>query len=251
MVQPAPLTSVHNPTVKFLRSLTQKRHRQESGLFVAEGAEMLARARSLGWVPEMIVSVEPFAGWGGVKVTPVSDKVMAALSAQANPPGVLATFAQRWTETAAPTGTWIALEDIRDPGNLGTIIRTADAGGAAGIILVGACCDPFAPDCVRATTGSIFAVPLARLSQADMLAMMTGWPGETVATAMAGESDYRRAYRTPALLCMGSESSGLSRVLSDACGAKVRIPMKPGVESLNVAAATALMLYEINRAGLV
>jgi TrmH family RNA methyltransferase len=250
MVQPAPLASVHNPTVKFLRSLAQKKHRQEAGLFVAEGADMLARAKALGWVPEMILSVAAFEGWAGVKTTPVSDKVMAALSAQSNPPGVLATFAQRWTEDVTPGGTWIALENIRDPGNLGTIMRTADAGGAAGIILVEDCVDPFAPECVRASTGSVFAVPLARLSLAAMVDLMQAWPGEKVATSMAGDSDFRRAYRAPALLCMGSESAGLSRVLSEACGVKVRIPMKPGVESLNVATATALMLYEINRGAL-
>lgn len=247
MVQLAPLSSVHNPTVKFVRSLAQKKHRQEAGLFMAEGPDMLARAKAQGWVPEMILSTGPFAAWGGAKVTPVTDKVMAALSAQANPPGVVATFAQRWSEAVAATGTWIALEDIRDPGNLGTIIRTADAGGAAGVILVGDCVDPFSPECVRASTGSIFAMPLARLSLAAMVDVMQSWPGETVATAMDGESDFRRMYRAPALLFMGSEANGLSRVLSNACAAKVRIPMKEGVESLNVATATALMLYEVNR----
>jgi RNA methyltransferase, TrmH family len=171
--------------------------------------------------------------------------LMAELSGQNNPLSVLATFRQRYQPHPGKDGVWLALEEIRDPGNLGTIIRTADAAGASGIILVGDCCDPYAPECVRATTGSIFAVPLVRMPQKQFAEFAKGWPGETVATVMGAKTDYRRNYKAPALLVLGSESRGLTPEVAAACSTKVSIPMRRGVESLNVATAAALMLYVV------
>jgi RNA methyltransferase, TrmH family len=241
------ITSLQNPTVKLIRSLAQKKHRQETGLFAAEGRYMLARARSEGWIPVTVAAMKPEEEWNSAKGLTVSSQVMAALSGQENANDIVGVFAQRYVETIARDGLWIALEEIRDPGNLGTIIRTADAAGAKGIALIGQCCDPYSPEAVRATTGSIFAVPIVKHERGAFIANMKSWPGDIVATAMNANEDFRRTYRAPAMLLMGSEGSGLSRELSAIATVRVRIPMVPGPESLNVATAAALMLYEIAR----
>jgi TrmH family RNA methyltransferase len=238
------VTSPQNPTIKMIRSLSDKKHRQDQGLFVAEGEKVLGRARDEGWEPAYLLSTDQPAPWGKAALLRVDDRVMASVSSQKNPPSEIGVFNQRWADRVVPKGVWVALEDMRDPGNLGTIIRTADAAGAAGVILVGQSCDPWGPDCVRATMGSIFRVPLVRLAQAPFLNLCRNWPGEVVGTHLMAKESYRRAYRSPTLLVMGSEGKGLSDDASAVCSTLVRIPMKGGAESLNVAIATALMLYE-------
>jgi TrmH family RNA methyltransferase len=240
----APVTSAQNPTIKLIRSLSEKKFRQETGLFVAEGWEMLDRARKGGWVPEHLVSTEPISAWGETRPILVTEKIMEGLSGQNNPHNVLATFGQRYVGEVIPKGVWVALEDMRDPGNLGTIIRTADAVAASGVILVGQSCDPYSGDCVRATTGSIFGVPLVRMETEAFIALCKTWRGDVVGTHLKGTEDFRRNYKSPTLLVMGSERRGLSEELAAACSRLVRIPIPGGAESLNVATATALMLYE-------
>jgi len=239
-----PVTSPQNPTIKLIRSLSEKKFRQEAGLFVAEGWEMLDRARKAGWVPEHLVSTEAISAWGETRPILVTEKVMEGLSGQNNPQSAVATFKQRYAREVTPNGVWVALEDMRDPGNLGTIIRTADAVAASGVILVGQSCDPYSGECVRATTGSIFGVPLVRMETEAFIGLCKSWRGDVVGTHLKGTEDFRRAYKSPTLLVMGSERRGLSEELAAACNGLVRIPMPGGAESLNVATATALMLYE-------
>lgn len=239
------ITSPQNPTIKLIRSLSDKKHRQEAGLFVAEGAMVLKRARQTGWTPRYLVSTGPTAPWGEAARLDVDERVMASLSTQTNPPGLIGVFEQRWQPDVEPVGLWLALEDIRDPGNLGTIIRTADAAGADGVILAGQCCDPFGPECVRATMGSIFAMPLVRLSREGLIDLLRSWPGESVGTSLAATVSYRRPYRDPVIIVMGSEGSGLTPQTAEACTSLVHIPMHGGAQSLNVAIASALMLFEV------
>lgn len=241
------VTSAQNPTIKLIRSLAEKKHRQEHGLFVAEGPNVLERARAEGWEPAYLLSTTHCEPWGNAALLRVDEKVMGQVSAQKNPPEQIGVFRQRWAEAVKPEGVWVALEDMRDPGNLGTIIRTADAAGAAGVILAGQSCDPWAGDCVRATMGSVFAMPLVRMEQPDFLAFLRTWPGETVGTHLKATESYRRSYRLPSLLVMGSEGRGLSEEAAAACSTLVRIPMKGGAESLNVAIATGLMLFEAQK----
>lgn len=242
-----PITSLQNPTIKLIRSLSERKERRERGLFVAEGLAMLERALALDWKPDFLLATKPPMLWDDVKPLIVSDKVMAELSAQNNPHEVLAVFRTRYERGVEPSGTWLALEDIRDPGNLGTILRTAEAAGASGILLAGECCDPYSPESVRASTGSIFASRLAHMPAVKLVDLIKGWPGDSVGTAMAARQDFRTPYRQPALVVMGSEARGLSPAVSAACSKLVHIPMAKGVESLNVATATALMLYEVRR----
>ena len=242
------ITSPQNPTIKLIRSLSEKKFRQESGLFMAEGWEMLDRARKEGWVPEHLLSTEPISTWGETQPTYVNEKIMEGLSGQSNPHGALATFRQRYLAEASLQGVWIALEDMRDPGNLGTIIRTADAVGASGVVLLGQSCDPYSRECVRASTGSIFAVPLVQMEMPAFVAFSKSWKGDVVGTRLQATGDFRRNYNASTVLVMGSERNGLSEELAGACKTLVRIPMRGGAESLNVATATALMLYEIQKA---
>ena len=241
------ITSPHNPTIKLIRSLAEKKHRQEARLFVAEGRKVLERARLEGWEPQYLLTSTHADPWGNAQVMKVDGKIMGSISAQSNPPDLIGVFRQQWAAEAAPQGVWVALEDMRDPGNLGTLIRTADAAGASGVILAGQSCDPFSPDCVRASMGSIFGVPLLRMEQKAFLGFLRQWPGESVGTHLDATESYRRAYTSPTLLVMGSEGRGLSDEASAACSTLVRIPMKGGAESLNVAIATGLVLFEAQK----
>lgn len=241
------ISSLQNPTIKRVKSLALKKHREESGLFVAEGEHVLRRARDLGWVPQNLISTTPQPAWGNAEQLVVTPEVMASLSTQSNPAPVMGVFKQAWGKEEEPAGIWLALEEVRDPGNLGSIIRTADAAGARGIILAGPTCDPWGSECVRATMGSIFAVPLLRMEAASLMELMRNWPGDVAGTHLQATKDFRRPYAGTSLIVMGGEGRGLSEPVAKACKALVRIPMRTGVESLNVAVATGLMLFEANR----
>lgn len=263
MSAPRLVTSLQNERIKAIRALDMRKSRKESGLFVAEGAAILISAREQGHVPETLVrlrdathgpAVGDLIAWAlaaGADVIDVTLPVMEKLAHRDNPQTLMGVFRQRWS--APPdladrrrAATWIALEEVRDPGNLGTILRTAHAAGAGGVLLVGACCDPFARECVRATMGSIFAVPVARATPEAFARLARDWPGDVVGTHLAGREDFRaRAYRLPALLVMGSEGPGLGADTVALCTRLVRIPMAPGIDSLNLAVATALALYQI------
>jgi TrmH family RNA methyltransferase len=255
------VTSLQNPTVKFIRALEMRKVRRDTGLFVAEGASILVTARDTGWQPTTLVLLSGTAATGvhhqliewaanaGAEILEVSEAVLTKIASKENPQNLLAVFAQRWHELPRKIGTndlWLALEEIRDPGNLGTIIRTADAVGASGVILVGSCCDPYSHEAVRATMGSIFSVPLVQTDRAQFLAWRSEWPGEVVGTHLAARHDFRSlSYGGPTLLLMGSEGPGLSNELANSCTRLVKIPMAGGLDSLNVAVAAALTLYQI------
>ena len=127
----------------------------------------------------------------GAECLEVSEAVLGKLASKDNPQSMLAVFRQRWAALPeagkiARADVWVALEEVRDPGNLGTIIRTVDAVGAEGVILIGASCDPYSRECVRATMGSIFAVPLVKTTREAFLGWRQGWPGDVVGTHLAG-----------------------------------------------------------------
>ena len=199
----------------------------------------------------MQVATKPVAR-GGL-VLEVSEKVLASITRRDNPQMVVGIFTQRWTslrDLKPKTGeTYVALDRVRDPGNLGTIIRTADAAGASGVILVGESTDPFSMETVRATMGSVFAVPLVKTGVTDFLAWKKGAGVAVVATHLAGAVDYRTIdYRKkPVVLLMGNEQSGLPEELAREADALARIPQAGLADSLNLAIATGVMLFEARR----
>lgn len=259
------VTSLANPIIKDIKALSLKKARDESKTFLAEGLKLVIDALDRGWTIRTLVYAK--AGKGkplvekvaartvaaGGLVLEVSEKVMSSITRRENPQMVAAVLEQRWTplKDIQPKGTetWIALDRVRDPGNLGTIIRTADAAGAAGVILVGDCTDPFSMETVRATMGSMFALPLVKTSPADFLKWKKSVDARLVATHLAGAVDYRTIdYKSkPVILMMGNEQSGLPDELAEAADKLARIPQVGMADSLNLAVATGVMLFEVRR----
>jgi TrmH family RNA methyltransferase len=263
MNAPKVITSLTNERVKAIRALELRKARKETGLFVAEGASLLVTARDYGFIPETLIYQAGAASSGiprglvrhaldaGSEVLEVSEAVLSKLALRDNPQTLLGVFRQLLSEPPQwkklnRAETWLALEEVRDPGNLGTIIRTAEAAGAAGVILVGTTCDPFAPETVRATMGSIFAVPIVKMEQAAFLALANVWLGDVIGTHLEAHKDFRSAaYVAPELIVMGGEGPGLSPGTAAACKKLVKIPMAGNLDSLNLAVATALILYQV------
>ncbi len=258
------ITSLANPIVKEIRGLALAKNRKASRLFVAEGLKLVADAVDAGWTIRQFVHsarvanerlVERLATTTrarGGDVVSVNEAVLGKIARRENPQSVLGVFEQRLTPfdtiRPEPDAVYVALEAVRDPGNLGTIIRTADAVGAAGVILVGDTVDPFSVEAVRATMGSIFHVPLSRASNGDFTILRARWPGLVVGTHLDSATDYRAIdYRRPVLLAMGGEQAGLTPDLAAACEALAKIPMAGKADLLNLAVATGVMLFEIMR----
>jgi len=261
------VSSPQNPLIKLIRSLDMRKTRREHGLFVAEGAKVVATARDVGWAPRaMLVErgtaergiIRELCVWAasfGAELIEAPAAVLEKVSQRDNPQKVLGVFPQRLAGLPAPADlssadVLIVLEEARDPGNVGTVIRTADAAGAKGVVLVGNCCDPYSREAVRASMGSIFSVPLMTASRGELIALAGRWPGAVVGTHLSGTADFRKTYRGPVLLMMGGEGPGLSPEVAKAATELVKIPMTGRADSLNLAIATALLLYEIRRPAL-
>ena len=254
------VTSLANPVVKAARALHMRKARQESGRFLAEGLKLALEGVELGRPPTTVLyaaeaadlpafrRVADATASAGGEVIEVSHAILEKVSRRDNPQAVVAVFSQTFASlsdldpAAAPA--WVALEGVRDPGNLGTIVRTVDAAGAGGVILIGETCDPYSVEAVRATMGSIFAVPITRASAAEFIAWRANWPGSVVGTQLSATVDYRAArYDKPCLILMGPEQAGLSAGLADLCDVVVKIPMRGRADSLNLAVATGVVLY--------
>jgi TrmH family RNA methyltransferase len=256
-------SSPNNPVVKLVRSLALRKHRDETGLFVAEGTEFAARAVAAGFrIRNLLLesgheshpefkSLLNKADDDGARISAVSAGLLARITGKDNPQRLILVAEQRWTSALpAPlsrSDVVLALDRIRDPRNLGAIVRTTAAAGARMLVLVGHCCDPYAAEAVRASAGLLFSVPMMKTTSADFLDLTRDWRGDIVGTDVAAAADFRDPRRGPVLLMMGNESRGLSENLLSACTGRVRIPMTPDVPSLNLAAAAALMLYELRR----
>ncbi len=259
------VTSLSNPIVKDIRALAMKKFRDQQNAFMAEGLKLVIDALDLGWTIRTLVfakaqrgnpTVEKIAARtvaAGGLVLEASEKVLGAITRRDNPQMVVGVFQQRWAALKdirpADGDVWIALDRVRDPGNLGTVIRTADAVGAKGVILVGETTDPFSVETVRATMGSVFAVPVARAGVEAFLAWRKGVQATFVGTHLKGSVDYRTVdyAKGPVVLVMGNEQQGLPDELAAACDALIRIPQAGRADSLNLAVATGVALYEIRR----
>jgi TrmH family RNA methyltransferase len=254
------ITSLTNDTVKAVRALHMRKERETSGQFLAEGLKFIGEALDQGRAPAILLvgmdarphqlldrAMEATRAGGGEVVT-VTHPILAKISRKENPQTVLGVFDQAYTSledidpVSAPC--WVALEQVRDPGNLGTIIRTTDAAGAGGVILIGDCCDPFSTEAVRATMGSVFAVKIVRTDIESFLDWRARWPGSVIGTRLDATQDYRAAAQTrPSLILMGNEQAGLTDRLAAACDVNVKIPMRGRADSLNLAIATGIMIY--------
>ncbi|RWE69179.1 MAG: RNA methyltransferase [Mesorhizobium sp.] len=254
--------------VKDIKALALKKFRDQQNAFMAEGLKLVIDALDLGWSIRTLVFAKAGRGNAAVEkvaartvaaggtVLEVSEKVLAAITRRENPQMVVGVFAQQTVPLkdirARDGDVWVALDRVRDPGNLGTVIRTVDAVGAKGVILVGDTTDPFSLETVRATMGSIFAVPVARATEQAFLAWRRDFSGLVVGTHLKGAVDYRSVdfSRGPVLLLMGNEQQGLPDSLAESCDRLLRIPQAGRADSLNLAVATGVMLFEIRRGAL-
>ena len=259
---PREITAFSNPLVKYARDLRDKRHRRESGQFLAEGLRILTEARAVGRLPRTLFHAAASADHplvldlsiaveaaGGESIRTNAD-ILAKLSGKANPQAVVGVFDEFATPLAAldrgVASIWLVAERLRDPGNLGTILRTGDAVGAGGLILLDECVDPFSVEAVRASMGALFTVPVARATTAEFLAWLRTGPGQLVGLSLDTDQDYRAAtYTAPTLILTGNEAQGLPPALTDACDLLVKLPMRGKADSLNAAVATAVMAYEV------
>jgi RNA methyltransferase, TrmH family len=256
------ITAHANPLIKRLRSLHDKRDRQSEGLFLAEGLRILIEALEAGQLPQILLFGPDARGQpllerliaavdaAGGEVIETSREVLCKVARKDNPQSVVGAFVQRRTELEAldrdAASLWIVLEGIRDPGNLGTILRLSDAIGAGGVILLDTSCDPFSVETVRATMGALFTQPIVQTSGADFLYWLRQGPGFLAGAIVDGAVDYQAlTYPAPTFLLMGNEQSGLPASYQQAVDARVRIPMRGKADSLNVAVATAVLAYEI------
>ncbi|SCX05989.1 23S rRNA (uridine(2479)-2'-O)-methyltransferase [Agrobacterium sp. DSM 25558] len=259
------VTSLANPIIKDIKNLTQKKGREETGTFMAEGLKLVIDALELGWTIRTLVYAKNAKGKSLVEqvatktvasgglVLEVTEKILSSITRRDNPQMVVGIFDQKWTQLKdiQPENgqTYIALDRVRDPGNLGTIIRTADAAGASGVILVGDCTDPFSLETVRATMGSVFAIPVAHATVDEFLSWKKTAGVSVVATHLAGSVDYRTIdyKKKPTVLLMGNEQGGLPPELAGKADQLARIPQQGRADSLNLAIATAVILFEARR----
>jgi TrmH family RNA methyltransferase len=225
------ITSPDNDKLKLIRKLQRRRTREREGLFVAEGEDLLAAARAAGAEPEELLTAAG-EGLGGTEVEPALLDRVSALGSGTRSIGV---WRQLWAER--PTAPCTYLHGVSDPGNVGTVVRTASALVGGSVVLGPGCADPFGPRAVRASMGSVFTQPLVRAGAEETPEPRAGL------IAHGGEPLERLA--GAATLCLGAERDGLPEEVLARCESRVTIPLRPGAESLNVAAAAAIALHGI------
>ena len=258
----APIASPRNPRVLQVRKLATRRERTRTGLFFVEGIRLVAEAVQSGSeVTALIVAADQLTSdfardlvtrpeTRSVPRLQVTAAVMQSLSAREHPQGLAAVVRQRWEPIAAVRSgdelCWVALDAPQDPGNVGTILRTLDAVGGAGLILLGEATDPYHPTAVRASMGAICTQRLVSTTFAELVAWKQSHGYRLAGTAVTATHDYDAvSHRTPLVLLMGSEREGLSAGQTAACDYLVRIPMVGRIDSLNLAVATGVVLYEV------
>ncbi len=227
------ITSPHNEKLKLARKLHERKQRERAGLFVTEGEDLLEAGLDSGAQPRFVL-VAAGSGLGGEEVEP---ELLAAASALGSGTRALAVWSQCWAGEARPP--CVYLHAVADPGNVGAIVRSADALLGAGVVLGPGCADPFSPKAVRASMGSIFSAPPLR-------AELAATPRPRAAlVAHGGEGP--AALTGAATLCLGAEREGLPAEALTECDVRITIPLRPeGPESLGVAAAAAIALERIS-----
>lgn len=255
------VTSPANPVLKALKALADKKARRETGLFLAEGLRVCTEALAAGHVPRTLVFtpdaqshrltsalIAATAAAGGtiLRTTPA---LMQRLTGKDNAAGVAAAYPIPDTGLAqidrGAAALWLVAENLKDPGNFGTMLRTCDATGAGGVILLDHSCDPFSVEAVRASMGALFSRRVARASGAEFFPWLRSGTGQLVGAALAGSTvDYRATrYAAPCFLLMGNEQAGLPPAYAAQCDALVKLPMHGAADSLNVAVCAGVLLY--------
>lgn len=259
---PREVTAFSNPTVKLLRSLRHKKARRAEGLFLAEGLRILAEARDSGQLPQIlafsaegashhlaaeIIAATEAAGGDAIETSP---DILSKMSGKDNPQMLIGAYRQPKTSLErldrSRAQLWIVVQALRDPGNIGTILRTGDAVGAGGLILVDECADAFSVEAVRASMGAIFTQEIAAARWPQFLDWLRSGDGQLVGTSLNSTNDYLGAeYQKPCFLLIGNEQQGLPMEYESECDLLVKIPMAGRADSLNAAIAAAVMSFAI------
>lgn len=253
------ITSVHNERIKYIRSLQRRRVREGEGCFVVEGTRLVEEVVRAGIEPALVLST---AGWAAKEagrrllpalaaltredggVWPVTEAVLAAASDTKTPQGVLAVLP--FVRLPSRPGLLLVLDGLRDPGNLGTILRSAEAAGAGEVILTPGSVDPYNPKVVRGAMGAHFRLPIASLAWPAIAERVTG--GSVWLADPAGETTYDAVdWRSASALIVGGEAAGAGEEAAALASGRLRIPMADGTESLNAAMAATVLLFEAVR----
>ncbi len=259
---PRQITAFSNATVKRLRSLRDKKARRSEGLFLAEGLRIITEARDSGRLPEIIafsaegarhplcaeiIAATEAAGGEAIETAP---DILAKMSGKDNPQAILGAYRQPDTRLAAldrsASPLWLVAQCLRDPGNIGTILRTGDATGAGGLILIDDSADPYSVEAVRASMGAIFTQGVATATWEEFLPWLRSGAGQLVGTSLNTTHDYLDVrYEQPCFVLIGNESQGLPADYEAACDLLVKMPMLGRADSLNAAVAAAVMAYAV------
>lgn len=256
------ISSTSNIRIKSIRKLKEKKERQDSGLFYIEGLRIVIEAFDKGAkIKTLVVNYDLLqnerglalvekANEQGIEVLEVSRDVFESIALKQNPQGLAAVAAQQLFKLdemdTRDFGLWTALDSIADPGNLGTVMRTMDAVGGRGLILIGPTVDPYDPLAIRASMGALFSIKIVKATIEEF----AKWK-RAMSIPMIGSSDKASALYTEAeyprdlILLMGSERQGMQADLEQLCDQIVRIPMVGSSDSLNLSIANAVILYEI------
>lgn len=259
---PREVTAYSNPTVKLLRSLRDKKARRAEGLFLAEGLRIIAEARDSGTLPQIvafssegakhplaaqIIAATEASGGDAIETTP---DILSKMSGKDNSQMILGAYRQPGTSLEQidrdKSPLWIVAQALRDPGNIGTILRTGDAVGAGGLILLDDSADPFSVEAVRASMGALFTQQVATARWDEFVAWLRTREAQLVGTSLKASRDYLKAdYGRPCFLLIGNEQQGLPPDYEAQCDLLVKIPMAGRADSLNAAVAAAVMAFAI------
>lgn len=238
------ITSKDNPCIKRVKKLYKKSYRDECGVFLAEGERLVFDAVKSGAETETLFVTEKF---GNVNISAdnvytVDDKMMAYISDTENPQGILAVIKKRKFSAADIKEPCVICDRVSDPGNLGTIIRTADAAGFGSVVLLPGCADVYSPKTVRASMGSVFHIPVIQCDFSEISGM------EILCADLNNSSFiYDYDFKKPFGVVIGNEANGISKEIMDGCSARIKIPMPGKSESLNAAVSFAVIAFEALR----
>lgn len=256
------ITGFSNALVKQVRSLRDKKHRKREGMFLAEGLRILTEAREEGVLPEMLFTsdarpdqplaramIDAVEDAGGDVILTSAD-ILGKISGKDNAQTLVGIYRDRLTPLTDIDRTsadiWFVAQSLRDPGNLGTILRTGDAVGAGGLILLDQSVDPFSVESVRASMGALFTQKIVVATGEEFFPWLESGAGQLIGTSLNTELDYQApSYERPAFILTGNEAQGLPADYEAQCDLLVKMPMLGKADSLNAAVATAVMAYEV------
>jgi TrmH family RNA methyltransferase len=242
------LTSKNNPLIKETAALKDKKARKEQGMFLVEGRKMAVECQRSDFEIDRVFVAESYAGenpFAEEQTVRVSDDVFRFLSDEKSPQGILCRIKIPTRALTAPKGKCLLLDGVADPGNVGTIIRTANAAGYEEIYLTEECADPYSPKSVRASMSGVFFTKIYRASRVEILSVLSGMP--IIVADMGGENVFSFTAPKRFALAIGNEANGISDFVQESATHTVKIPMQATQESLNAAISAGIIMYVLNK----